>query len=44
MLLFPADLTPTGSEFHRVGVVTEKAPIPTFVLTLGTKSGLELDD
>ena len=37
-------LTLTGSEYHRVGPVTEKALVPTFVLTLGTKSTLELDD
>ena len=34
----------TGSEFNRVGAATEKAIVPTFVLTLGTKSRLELDD
>ena len=28
----------------RVGAATEKALVPTFVLTLGTKSRLELDD
>ena len=27
-----------------VGAVTDKALVPTFVLTLGTKSRLELDD
>ena len=34
------------SEFHRVGAATEKALtlVHTFVLTLGTKSRLELDD
>ena len=42
--MFPTDLTLTGSEFHRVGAATEKALVPTFVLTLGTKSRLELDD
>ena len=36
--------TITGSEFHRVGAATEKAPVTTFALTLGTKSRLELDD
>ena len=36
--------TKGGSEFHRVGATTEKALIPTFVLTLGTKGRLELDD
>ena len=30
--------------FHRVGAVTEKTLIPTFVLKLGTKSSFELDD
>ena len=38
------DLTLKGSEFHRVGAATQKALVPTFVLTLGTKSRLELDD
>ena len=38
------DLTLTVIEFHRVGAATEKALVPTFVLTLGTKSRLELDD
>ena len=33
-----------GSEFHRVGAATEKAPVWTLVVTLGTESGLELDD
>ena len=42
--MFPADLTLTGNEFHRVGAATEKALVPTFVLTLGIKSRLELDD
>ena len=37
------DLTLTGSEFHRVSAATEKALVPTFVLTLG-KHRLELDD
>ena len=40
MLLYFVDLTLTGSEFHRVGVATEKALVPTFVLTLRTKSRL----
>ena len=31
------------SEFQRVGVATEKVLVPTFSLTLGTKTGL-LDD
>ena len=44
MLLYFLDLTLTGSEFHRVGAATEKALVPTFVLTLGTKSRLKLDD
>ena len=43
--MFPIYLTLTGSEFHRVGAATEKALVPTFVLTLRTKSRLdELDD
>ena len=42
MLLHFPDLTLTGSS--RVGAATEKALVPTFVLTLGTKSTLELDD
>ena len=33
-----------GSKFHRVSAATEKALVPTFVLTLRTESGLELDD
>ena len=37
-------LTLTWSEFHRVGAATEKPLVQTFVLTLGTKSKLELDD
>ena len=44
VVIFPTDLTLTGSEFHRVGAATEKALVPIFVLTLGTKSRLELDD
>ena len=44
VLIFPTDLTLTGSEFHRVGAATEKALVPSFFLTHGTKSGLELDD
>ena len=43
-VIFPTDLTPTGSEFHRVGAATEKALVPTFILTLGTKSRLALHD
>ena len=43
-LLFPADLTLIWSGFHGVGVATEKVLVPTFVLTLGTKSGLQLND
>ena len=42
--MFPTDLTLTGSEFHRVGAAIEQALVPTFVLTLGTKRRLELDD
>ena len=41
--IFPTYLTLTGSEFHRVAAPTKKALVP-FVLTLGTKSKLELDD
>ena len=37
-------LTLTGSEFHRVGAATKKALVLTVVITLGTKSRLELDD
>ena len=44
VVIFPTDLTLTGSEFHRVGAATEKALVPTFVSTLGTKSRLELND
>ena len=46
VFIFPASLTLlTGGEFHRDGAATEKALVlVTFVLTLGTKSGLELDD
>ena len=40
----PTDLTLTGSELHRVSAATEKALVLTFVLTLGTKGRLELDD
>ena len=32
------------ASIHRVDAATEKALVPTFVLTLGTKSRLELDD
>ena len=38
--MLPTDLNLTGSEFHGVGAATEKALVPTFVLTLGTKSCL----
>ena len=41
MLLY---LTLTGSEFHRVGAATEKGLVPTFVLILGTKTRLKLND
>ena len=37
-------LTLTGSTFHRVGAATEKSLVPTFNLTLATKSRFELDD
>ena len=43
-VIFPTDLTLTGSEIDRVGAATEKALVPTFSLTLGTKSRLELND
>ena len=33
----------TNREFHRVGAATEKTLLPTLVLTLGTKSRLEVD-
>ena len=36
VVIFPTDL--------RVGAATEKALVQTFLLTLGTKSRLELDD
>ena len=42
--IFPIHLTLTGSTFQRVGAATEKALVPTFNLTLATKSRLELDD
>ena len=42
MITFSADLTLSGSEFHRVGAATEKARVPAFVLTLGTASEVEL--
>ena len=38
--IFPKDSTLTGSGFHRVSAATEKALVPTFVLTLGTKRRL----
>ena len=34
----------TGREFHRIGAATEKALVSPFILTLGTKSRLELHD
>ena len=43
-IIFPTNLTVIGSEFHRVGAATEKALVPTFDVTLGPKSRLELDD
>ena len=42
--IFPTHLTLTGNKFKRVGAATEKALVPTFSLTLATKSRLELDD
>ena len=44
VVIFPTWLTLTGTEFHRVGAATEKTLVPTFVLTLGTQSRLELHD
>ena len=44
VVIFPTYLTLTESEFHRVGATTENTLVPTFVLPLGTKSSLELDD
>ena len=44
VVIFPTDLSLTGSEFHRFGATAEKAVVPTFVLTLGTKSRLDLDN
>ena len=41
--MFAVDLTLMRSEFHRIGAATEKALVPTFVLTRGTENGLELD-
>ena len=38
--MFPTDVTLTGSEFHRSVQQLTKALVPTFVLTLGTKSRL----
>ena len=42
--IFLADVTLSGSEFHRVGAATEKARVSAFVLTLGTESKPEPDD
>ena len=42
--IFPTHLTLTGTTFQRVGAATETALVPTFILTLATKSRLELDD
>ena len=39
-----SDFSLTGSEFHRVGAATEKGLVPTFVLILGIKNRLELDN
>ena len=44
VVIFPTDLTLTGSEFHRVGAATEQALVPAFALKLGTKSRLGLGD
>ena len=40
IMIFPTDLTLTGSEFHRVIAATDKTLVPTFVLTMGTKRRL----
>ena len=40
----PADFTLSGREFHRVDPATEKDLDQIFVLTLGVKRRLELDD
>ena len=42
--MFPADLVLSGSVFHIVGVVTEKARVPASVLILGRACTLELHD
>lgn len=42
--MFPAGLMLPESEFHRIGVATETALVPAFVVKLETKSRLELDD
>ena len=44
VVIFPTDSTLTGSEFHRASAATEQTLFPTFVLTLGAKRRLELDD
>ena len=44
VIIFPAYLTLTGSEFHRVATATEKALVLKCVFTVGKRSGLELDD
>jgi len=38
------DLTCSGSEFQRVGAVTEKARVPASVLTLGTEKLVKPDE
>ena len=43
-MIFPMDLMLTGSEFYRIGATTEKALLPTFVLTPETTSRLERGD
>ena len=44
VVIFPTGLTLTESVFHRVVAATEKALVLTFVLILGTRSRLELDE
>ena len=42
--MFSADLTLSGSVFHRADVTTEKARVLALVLTLGTANKFELND
>ena len=43
-LILSTDLPLTESELHRVDAASKTALVPTFALTMGTKSLLELDD